>query len=86
MAYNIVIRNQSATTFFGQDLPATLDGIDPEFLTSNVPSEVDNHGTQLLLMYLEFATEVNGSMSPVQMIFFASHSLLAYIRSKGCNQ
>jgi len=84
-AYNIVIRNQSATAFFGQDLPVMLVGIDTEFLTSNVASEVDNHGTKLLLMYLGFATEVNGSMSRIEKSFcFAFTPFLS--RSKGRNQ
>jgi hypothetical protein len=87
-AYNIVIQSQSATDFFGQDLPVTLVGIDPEFLTSNVPSVVDNHETKLLI-YLGFATEVNESMSPIKKkkkSFFASYSHLAICRSKGRNQ
>ena len=65
-AYNIVIQNQSATAFFGQDFPVTLVGIDTGFLTPNVPSEVDNH----LLKYLGFATEVNErSISPIEKSF-----------------
>jgi hypothetical protein len=84
-AYNIVIRNQSATAFFGQGLPITLVGIDTEFLTSNVTSEVDNHGTERLLMYLGFATEVNGSMSPIEKSFCLAFTPFLY-RSKGRNQ
>ena len=71
-AYNTVIRNESAKTFFGQDLPATLAGIDPEFLTATIPShdEPANHGTRHLLSYLDIAsgTDALAGMSPIQII------------------
>ena len=63
-AYNIVIRNQSARTFFGQDLPVTLAGVDPEFVNGTLPSEAANDKTHHLLLYLDLAAKANAGMSP----------------------
>ena len=69
-AYNTVIRNESASTSFGQDLPATLIGIDSEFLTATIPShnEAANNGTHQLLSYLDMASGANAlaGMSLIQ--------------------
>ena len=68
-AYNIVIRNQSARAFFdGQDLPATLTGIDPEFVNVTVPSKAANDETHHLLLYLDLASIPDAGMSLIQAI------------------
>ena len=67
-AYNIVIQNQPAGTFFGQDLPVTLTSIEPEFVNVTVPSEAANDETQRLLSYLDLASIPDAGMSLIQAI------------------
>ncbi|KAI9566181.1 hypothetical protein HD554DRAFT_2315632 [Boletus coccyginus] len=56
-----MIRNQPARTFFGQDLPATLAGVDPEFVNGTLPGEAENDETHHLLLYPDLASKVNDS-------------------------
>ncbi|KIJ17179.1 hypothetical protein PAXINDRAFT_111985 [Paxillus involutus ATCC 200175] len=55
-AYNIDIQNQSARTFFGHNLPTTLENIDPEFLTAGVTTGAADDNTNRLLSYLDLAS------------------------------
>jgi hypothetical protein len=75
-AYNIVIQNQSARTFFGHNLPTTLENIDPEFLTAGVTTGAADDNTNRLLSYLDLASGAHASKSLVQMILKGSHSYI----------
>lgn len=69
-AYNITIQNQSAKTFFGQDLPATLAGIDPDFadLDATTPDQAADDDTYRALVHLDLATKANAGIALVQTL------------------
>lgn len=68
-AYNIIIQNQPARDFFGQNLPAVVENVDPEFMTANIHeyNVAANPDTNYVLMYLDLALGPNAGMSLVWM-------------------
>lgn len=81
-AYNIVIRNQSPRSFYGQDLPAAVEGIDPDFLVSDVTNEATSDNTHRLLMYLDLATKANAGAPPfTEFVLVPIHNLRIKVKS-----
>ena len=89
-AYNIVIRNQSPRSFYGQDLPAAVEGIDPDFLVSDVTNEAVqgdllaplSDSTHRLLMYLDLATKANAGAPPfTEFVLVPIHNLRIKVKS-----
>ena len=72
-----MIPNQPPGSFYGHDLPATVEGIDPKFLNSDVTTGATNDDTHRLLMYFDLATKANAGAPPFPEF------VLIYIAYKG---